>query len=232
MELWSFSRLQCAVIFVVALPISVSAQTLGPVDAPIPGLAPAESTLDYSQYALGETAYNGDWSAEDIIVHEMTKALAANPNARLQFKIEIPTVKDGQNLVDPSTGLTVEGQPGDARQNIKITIPFDSKDFVSEGVFDSAAFDAHVQDTLFSFSAPFKDNRVTDKGFGDLVIESTPPAVNMPNCGGYPVGTEITYTDCAFERTVTCMTGGPDGTNHWVTTSLVIIQREEDWICN
>jgi hypothetical protein len=158
-------------------------------------------------------ALAGVMSPADVIRERALSLLAIDPDAMLNFEVEVQLVKDGKLLVEkeafrpnkPKVAPQQKTQHGYS----SISIPLNTGDFVSDGEFDADGLYLHTEGRLAGLT---------------LRQEAADTTGNtaLPGCGGFGVGTLIN------ERLLSCITGSlateficqvaADGVSAWNVT--------------
>jgi len=183
--------------------------------------AHADEGLSPSRVA-GEVAFDTSMTPAEIMTELAEEALAIDPNAQVEFVVTIPTISDGNVKSDNLSGLPVDDRGADGVYNrrgekireMSVSIPFSANDYIVDGHLDSAKMHYETGDILTRLATTGSVQSKNDM--------RTQNALNYANCGGFPVGTQITDTtnNCFGTTTSTyqCIATG-DGQKDWILMS-------------
>ena len=190
---------------------------LGAALLPMPCVADQEPLM---LQKVGQRAFDGDWTPADIMRERSLALLEADPDATISFRVTVETLKDGQSIVRDDTGLPVAraerdgiSDPQAVHQSRLVSVPFNLSDFSAGAIVDVDALHFEADTVLQRLSLVAVPNSKSKDAI------SPQDVLNMPNCGGYGVGTTITdrFSSCVFgviETTFMCQPNG-NGGNDW-----------------
>jgi len=170
---------------------------------------------------IGSVAFSGVLTPAEIMVERMGALQELDAEVKVSFTVFVPVIKSNVQKVQSIDGLPIDETVDDSiSRDVNIEVPFAPDAFVDDGLFDSWAFENHVDEMLSRLQVPGGASAATQKGGSEIQGSGS----NMPNCGGYGIGSKITEISesCSLGTVTneyTCQYNPVTGGKDWYLTS-------------
>lgn len=173
------------------------------------------TTTKNQENPLGQLAFDGAMTPTQIIA-ELYADKVNNEEGTLKVEITVPVVMDKKVMIKDTSGLpSLHNEAGEIADKSIITVPFSLSSDLSKNTDEKFYELLDSMDTVLEKLKVRSDSQSNNKN-----------ATNLPNCGGFPLGSTITDTwsrgwpFCrSISTTFSCLR--VNGANNWYITHQV-----------